>query len=191
MTVEVDVPDGRSGEWAVETFEVSETEAKFESLRAMINHTGRELSPGTYKRLTRNRCVVMSNTPAEVRDHRDFIFEAKRCENVLINGLGLGVALKEVLKSSVLKKVIVVEKSEDVIRLVGPAYTTDPRVTLVHADAFEYTPPKGMKFGAVWHDVWDNICSENLPEMKRLHRKYARRTRWQESWCRELCEDSR
>lgn len=84
--------------------------------------------------------------------------------------------------------ITVVEKSTDVIKLVGEHYLKDARVTIVHADAFEYTPPKNKQFNAVWHDIWDYICSDNLEEMKKLHRKYGRRTEYQESWCRSQCE---
>jgi len=83
--------------------------------------------------------------------------------------------------------VTVVEKSKDVISLVAKHYLGDHRVTIVNADAYLYKPPKGVKYDAVWHDIWDNICGDNLPEMTRLHRKYGKRADWQGSWCRSLC----
>jgi hypothetical protein len=190
MDIEVKVPDGKSGEWAVETFEVTKEGADLENLRAMFGG-GRTIAPGFYKRLMRGGTVVMSNTPAEIRDHCYFIWQAQKVENVLINGLGLGVALSEILKSDVVKRVDVVELSEDVIRLVGPTFASDPRVHIHHADAMTYQPPKGVRYGAVWHDIWDNICADNLPAMQKLHRRYGRRAAWQGSWCRGLCERGR
>jgi hypothetical protein len=37
-----------------------------------------------------------------------------------------------------------------------------------------------------WHDVWANICEDNLPLMARLHRRYGRRVNWQGSWSKEV-----
>lgn len=130
----------------------------------------------------------MSNVPSEILDHILFINNAKYFGgDILINGLGLGVALFEILKSTRINSVTVVEKSLDVISLVFP-YIKDTRVSVINADAFEWKPPKGYRYSTVWHDIWDDICSDNLPEMTRLHRKYAKRCMWQDSWCKSLCK---
>ena len=186
MDISIDVPNGISGNWTVEDFEISEEAAQFENMRAAIRG-GRCVKPGKFKRLMRNRQCIMSNTPAEISDHVRFIFRAKLGGDILINGLGLGVALKEILKSTDVWTVTVIEKSEDVISLVAPTYRSDPRVTIIHADAFKWKPPKGKRYDAVWHDIWDNICTDNLSEMTKLHRKYGKCTDWQDSWCKELC----
>lgn len=189
MQVEIKVPDGQSGDWKVETFVVSEEAARFASLRAAIN-TGRGgLPAGTYRKLTRNGTIIMSNTPDEINDNRMFVYNAKG--HVLINGLGLGVVLEMLLKKDKVEKITIIENSEDVINLVGPTYKDNPKVNIIHADAFEYKPPKGEKYDAVWHDIWDYICGDNVEEMKKLHRKYGRRTKWQASWCRKQCEYNR
>jgi len=190
MQIDIDVPNGESGHWKVEDFEISEDSAKFENMRASFQPGGRYVKPGKFKRLMRGGTVVMSNTPAEISDHRQFICIAKRGGNILINGLGIGVALKEILTSPDVESVTVIEKSEDVINLVANTYN-DPRVTIIHADAFEWKPPKGVRYAAAWHDIWDYICGDNLKEMTKLHRKYGRRTDWQGSWCRELCRRQR
>jgi hypothetical protein len=191
MRIDIDVPDGMSGDYEVSTFTVSEEAAEFENLGAAIGHSSRYIDAGTYKKLTQLGEVVMSNTPAEIDDHRPLFFRVKikKPETVLLNGLGLGVALKEILKSETIKRVWVIEKSHDVIKLVGPTYVRDPRVTIIEADAFTYKPSKGVRYGAVWHDIWNTICEDNLPEMKTLHRKYGRRCDWQGSWGRELCRE--
>ena len=187
MNIEIEVPNGSSNGWTVSSFTVSEDDAKLHNMRASFRG-GRYIDEGEYKQLTRNGNIVMSNTPAEISDHRRFIHLAKRRGgDVLINGLGLGVALKEILTSAEVNSVTVVEISLDVINLVGPTYQTDGRFTIIHADAFEYKPMAGQRYTAVWHDIWDNICSDNLPEMTRLHRKYGKRADWQGSWCREEC----
>jgi hypothetical protein len=71
--------------------------------------------------------------------------------------------------------------------LVWPNYEGQ-RCEVVCSSALDYKPPKGVTYGAVWHDIWDAICVDNLDEMKKLHRKYGRRADWQGSWCRYECE---
>lgn len=177
----VEVPEGRSGDYSVERFTVSEQDAKFST----FSYSGRYVTAGTYTRLRRGRTVVMSDTPAERRDHAYFVSLATG--SVLVNGLGLGMCIKAVLAKDDVAEVTVIEKSPDVIRLVAPALT-DPRLTIIEADALAWQPPKGKRYDAVWHDIWDNICADNLPDMHKLHRKYGRRTDWQGSWCRAECE---
>ena len=191
MRINVPVPDGKSGDWEVSTFSVTEKDVELHNLRCMFSPGmgRRTMCPGTYKKLTRNGHLIMSNTAAEIDDHRYFIHKAKG--DVLINGLGLGVCVFGILEANKTKKekvtsITVIEISSDVINLVG-SYI-DSSVTIIQADALEFKPPKGKRYGAVWNDIWDDICSDNLEEMHKLHRRYGRRTEWQGSWCRELCE---
>lgn len=186
MRIDVRVPDGQSGIWKVETFEVPKDDL---SQKISFFKTGRGVPPGTYKRLTRNGTVVMSNTPDEISDFLRFASRAKG--SVLINGLGLGVLLEYLLTKEDVTDITVVELSSDVINLSGPTYMEDPRVTIINDNCFKYQPPKGKRYNAVWHDIWDHITSDNLPEMQTLHRKYGRRADYQESWCRWQCERQR
>lgn len=133
----------------------------------------------------------MSDTHAEKADHLTAVRNAKGI--VLINGLGIGMVLNAVLLKPEVEKAFVVEKSADVIALSGKHYEKKfgDRVQIIQDDALQFQPPKGIKFGVVWHDIWDYICSDNLEQMKQLHRRYGRRAEWQGSWCRELCEYQR
>lgn len=188
MKIKIDVPDGKSGDWEVSTFTVTRKDADMFNLRQSIHCRDRHIVEGKYKKLKRKDIVVMSNTPAEIADHYSFSNEAKRRGgDVLINGLGIGVALKMV--SEYVDSVTVIELSDDVISLCAPTYQNDPKIKIINADAFKWKPPKGKRYTCVWHDIWDNIEYEkNLPEMKKLHRKYGRRCDWQGSWCRAECE---
>lgn len=183
MKIDIDVPDGISGNWKVETFEVKEDDL---SQTISMFKTGRGVPPGTYKRLMRDGTCVMSNTPDEIRDFTRFVWRSKG--SILVNGLGIGVFLKALLNKPDVTDVTVIEKSEDVIKLVAPTYLVDSRVTIINADAFEYKPPKDKRYNAVWHDIWDYICGDNVDEMKKLHRKYGKKSDYQESWCRWACE---
>jgi len=189
MNIDVNIPDGKSGDWEVSTFEVSEEDAVRYNIRAVFHVGARTIDPGKYKRLTRNGSVIMSTTPAEIADNREFFWEVEdRGGNILLNGLGLGVVLFKILKNKSVDSVTVIEISTDVIKLVAPSFAHDNRVNIIHADAFDWKPPKGVRYNAAWHDIWDNICATNLPEMIKLHRKYGRRCDWQGSWCKELCK---
>lgn len=186
----VDVPEGQSGPWKIQRFTVSDADVQIHNLRCMFKPGGasRCMYAGTYTQLLRGGSIVMSDTSAEKMDHYAPVRMARGV--ILINGLGIGMVLNASLLKSEVERAIVVEKSPDVIALAADHYRTKfpGRVEIVQADAMEYTPPKGVRFGMVWHDIWDAICGDNLPEMATLHRRYGRRADWQGSWAKELCK---
>jgi len=184
MNITVQVPDGVCGKYKIDTFEITQEEADWNNVRASLGRC-RMISPGIYKRLKRGSDTIMSNTPAEIQDHINFINNAHG--RVLINGLGIGMALKAILEKDDVVSVTVVEIAPEVIELVGSTYTVDPRVEIINASAFDYKPPQGRHYQAVWHDIWDDLCGDNVIEMNKLHRKYARRSDWQGSWGRREC----
>lgn len=197
--VAIDVPVGVSGKWRIETFEVDEAAAKFDRLRASMRGNPRYTPEGSYHRLMRGENIIMSNTPDEIRDHITFVREAKG--NVLINGLGLGVVIEMLMikhrDTGCINTITVIEKSEDVLSLCREHYENkyskpmNNLLKIIHDDAFTYKSPAKVMYDAVWHDIWDYVTSDNLPEMHKLHRKYGQKTRWQGSWCRGLCEDQK
>lgn len=183
------IPDGVSGDWCVETFSVTEDDVKLHNMRAACNASHDYLNAGIYKRLMRGSSVVMTDTPYEYQLHREPIHKATGA--VLINGLGLGVVLQAILDKPEVKEATVIEISEDVIKLVGPTFENDSRVTIICADALTWEPPKGKRYNVVWHDIWNDICADNLDEMIPLHRRYGRRCDWQGSWSRDECRYGR
>jgi hypothetical protein len=181
--IKVDLPEMSKGEWTVKKFKVDSLD--FSSLAF-----GRSTPPigETFTKLLRGRTLVMSDTPAEQCDHYMAVRMAKG--NCLINGLGIGMVLKNILLKPEVTSVTVVEISQDLIDLISPYYQ-DERVTYVCASAYDYQPPKGVRYDMVWHDIWDTICADNLEEMAKLHRKYGKRTDWQDSWCKYDCRRAR
>ena len=177
------IPEGVSGVWRVERFKTDGIGAMMYAMKGRGMPAGEE-----FTRLMRGRTLVMSDTPAEMRDHVGAVVKAKG--SCLINGLGIGMVLRAILRKDCVTDVTVVEASQDVLDLVSPHYQ-DSRVTFVKSCAFDYKPPKGKRYDMVWHDIWDDICADNLPDMHRLHRKYGKRADWQGSWCRHLCERGR
>jgi predicted membrane-bound spermidine synthase len=124
----------------------------------------------------------MSTTPFEERTHGPLVY-ARGSERVLLNGLGLGMALDMVLEMDSVKSVTVIELSPDVIKLAGPTFLEDPRVEIIQADALEWQPPRGVRYGFVWHDIWTYVTEDNVPEITKLKKKYARRCERQAAWC--------
>lgn len=207
----VDVPEGESGGWQVKRFTVTPEMAKKDAMRAAIgsfSSGGRCVPAGTDTRLGRGEYgVTMSDTPSERRDHMLAIHEAKG--RVLLVGLGLGCVLQAILEKLkplldsdgrpvwkdhrrvytdefAVDHVTVIEQSADVIALVGPHYEAryGDRITIIEADINAWKPPKGERWDTVWIDIWDDICADNWPEMKKLHARFCRRARWCSSWCK-------
>lgn len=184
-------PEGQHGEARIEHFIVTEKDEKVGQLRAVFSFSslGRCCPAGQYTRLFLGDRLLMSDTPDEIMDHNPLFWRARG--RMLINGLGLGVVVRGALMSDQVEHVTVIEINPDVIALVGPHLSEafgSERLEIIEADALTWKPPKGARYDAVWHDIWDNICTDNLPDMHRLHRRYGRRCDWQGSWARAECE---
>lgn len=175
----VELPEIENGPWKISKFTVT-TMDWHSALRERSVPMGK-----SFTRLTRSGTLVMSDTPAEQRDHLEAVDNA--IGSCLLNGLGLGMVLKAILLKPEVTDVTVVEISQELIDLVSPFYR-DSRIEYVCSDALTYIPPKRKRYQMVWHDIWDTICADNLTEMKALHRRYGRRADWQGSWCRGQCE---
>lgn len=185
----VTVPEGKSGEWKVSRMVVSEKDAELANIRAAISMGGvgarRTIKPGTYTSLTRGRTMVMSDVPAEKRDHYKIISQAKG--RVIICGLGLGWLIEVLSQKPEVEHITVIEVSSDVIALVGGYYKEKlgDKLTIIEADAYEWKPPKGERWDVAWFDIWDYLCEDNWEGMKKLKRKFARRADWKGSWCED------
>lgn len=166
--------EAAAGPWQLAPFEVSESEARFHNMRcAMRRQRVLMISAGRYMRLEHaHRGVVMSNTPMEVMTNREAYRDARG--KVLVNGLGMGMLLEGLIRKKEVESIRVVEVDRDVIDLVGGRFATNPKIEIVHADAFEYRPARGEVFDYVWHDIWDDFCLDNLPSMKKLVARYRK-----------------
>lgn len=146
------------------------------------------VNEGKYTRLKVGGVTMMSNTRMEVTSNSEVVRRAHG--RVLISGLGLGVILLPILRKPEVTSVLVVEKCQDVIDLVLPKVKRR-KLTVVQGDIFEWKPTKGTKFNVIYHDIWPNICVDNLPEMAKLHQKFKvhlDRTDpecWQGSWMQD------
>lgn len=183
MQINLDhIPDALSNNWSVETYTVSQKDAdRFNAL-----HPGREIAPGDYKRLVYRGGIftetVMSNTPAEISDFLVWAEDVKG--HILINGLGLGVLVTYLLAKPEVLSITVIEKSEDVLTLVRDYLPQDERLVIEKGDAFSWEPLPGERnyWDFIWHDIWPDICMDNLKEMYALLKKYQSRCEEQKCW---------
>jgi len=163
-------------EFEITHYELTEGELKFYRLRDLINRRREHLGqkPGTIVQL-RNKCgsIMMADSEMERRTNSYFLWEANG--DVLIGGLGLGMVLLAVQEKEEVNSVTAVEIHQEIIDLVVPQLPLNGKVTIVHGDIFEWYPPKGVKYDTIYFDIWDNICGDNYEEMKKLHRRFARR----------------
>lgn len=188
---QVDVPEGESGPWKVER---ATAEKSLGLMVFNMKAAGRSIPPGTtYTELTRHGSVIMTDTPAEIHDLSGFFYQVRcattpeHAPTILIHGLGLGVAINGAFVSGA-GHITVVEESPDVIALTGKHWQTKygDRLTIIEGDAYTWKPEASQRWDLCWHDIWDNLCTDNLKEMAKLHRRFGRRCNWQGSWGHQL-----
>lgn len=97
--------------------------------------------------------VVMEDTPFELSTHLDFMLKASG--RVLVTGLGLGCVVRGLLANPAVKHVTCIERSTDVLKLVAP-HMPKSRLTIVQADALEWSQTNSQEFDCAWHDLWTN-----------------------------------
>jgi hypothetical protein len=201
----------RRGPWRVEMVQ----EKPGEPSQWVAEGDGLPFVPGWYTALIHEqRGLVMSDVPAEIAGMLPFL-DRVQAENwklrvtgtsVLISGLGLGIVPAWLLANVAVHRIDVIEIDADVIELVArdeaarEAWAASPRLHVHLGDALTWKPSgqpgcalhsdcePPSSWDAAWHDIWDQPSSENLPSMRRLHRRFGRRAGWQMSWERPECE---
>jgi hypothetical protein len=186
----VTVKDGELGPWRISTFTLSRDDVLMMNLRYIRDgQNWMVCPPGTYRRLTHQaRGVIMSNTPMEIYTSQEAIRDAKG--RVLVNGLGLGMIVEAMLHKPEVLAIDVVEIEPQIIKLVGPhlrrlAKSLGKELTLIHGSAELHQPAAGVKYDFAWHDIWDQIDDDNLPQMTRLVRRYRPIAEKQGVWSRD------
>lgn len=178
------IKEGKVGPWEIKHFEITKEQAVIYTIGCYGSY---EIppSPGMYTKLThKKRGVIMSDTRQEMMDIYDFDEMLTRYPglDVHISGLGLGIFTKHALDKGYTVEVI--EIDPDVIQLVGsqllPIY--NEKLTIINANALEWRPPKGKRYGVVWHDIWDDANLDNLEQYKLLMRRWGHWARVQGAW---------
>ncbi len=149
------IPEGESGLWYV-------TKRAYEERRSgECNGKRVWIDPGTYTYLyvyTDSTIhllgeLVMEDSAHELRTHLGFVMHA--CGHVLVTGLGLGCVVRGLLANPRVEQVTCIENSPDVLKLVAP-HMPGERLTIVEADALEWTAKNKQRFDCAWHDLWTN-----------------------------------
>lgn len=151
------IPEGDMGLWyivkaAVPSPTVAFRHGKFVRLPADTYTMLYRLTASTLRNAQPGE-VVMEDTPFELRTHLGFAMQAYG--RVLVSGLGLGCVVRGLLANPNVEHVTVLENSEDVLKLVAPHMPTE-RLTIIEADALEWTKQTTERFDCAWHDVWTN-----------------------------------
>ncbi|MEM8994738.1 MAG: hypothetical protein AAGF23_08090 [Acidobacteriota bacterium] len=182
-----DIPEGRSGDWSLERFVVSE-DPSYDPQKDPRPHFARRYA-GTFSLLRRGDVQFMTDLYDEWWTQRVVLDEAAaRGGHLLISGLGLGMIVESVLRSPGMdvESITVIEKSPDVIRLVAPTLTAryPERLEIVEADVFRWTPPDGRRYSVAWHDIWPSPYDVES-ETDALRRRYAPWADWIGTWPEE------
>lgn len=198
---QVNYPSANCGNFSIENFKIDRLD--LHRLR-IIRDQGPKRDPGfgNFCRLVETcsgpeganpiRTVWMSDSRAEILEHTPVfnrLSETSRTskKRILVNGLGLGLVVHGALSDKTVAHIDIVENNEEIIKLIGQFFEGDSRVIIHHADAYKIRWPLGTCWDIVWHDIWPEISDENLPGMKKLMRKYKRKSLWQECWQRQGC----
>lgn len=176
------IPDGRCGDWYIETRAYTQEQSDDLLARAQDGNCGYIAwsPPGVdhkwlgYPRLAE----AMSDTCSELSYNAPFVRTATG--RVLITGLGLGILPAALLRKPEVTRIDVVELEADVIGLVKP-HLQDERIVVHHADAFLWDPPLFSRWDFAWHSIlyWDGLMSDLT---RRLREKYRHHALAQLSW---------
>jgi len=156
---------------------VHDEPSKIERMMGALH--GMPLHREKYARLLVNGSIMMTDAEFERATNADFVREA--CGHVLIAGLGIGLILDPIMEQS--ESVTVIEKNKDVIDLVGPYF---PQVKVIHADIYEWNPPKDARYDTIYFDIWGHFnadTSKDAAKLSRKFKKYLVEDGWMKSWC--------
>ncbi|MBG6211728.1 hypothetical protein IWQ49_006419 [Labrenzia sp. EL_126] len=123
--------------------------------------------------------TIMDDSDREIRRHMSAVFAARG--RVLKTGLGFGCFVRACLRNTEVAHIDVVEIDKDIIDHFGAEFSENDRVTIHHADAFEF-PLEGRRWNLAWHDIY---CEGNdgLPLLHlKLLKRYRRHADLQGAW---------
>jgi hypothetical protein len=162
---QVAIPKGKSGSYAIEHFVHPANEPMdFGVMRsALIGGQKVERvtfdAPTTWHRLVYGGGVWMTDLPIEQQQTRDCLKGFSG--NVLVGGLGIGLAANWLASRPEVKSVTVIELSKEVIELVEP-HLIDPekKIKVVKADLLKWLKnrpvTKKTVFDWAFYDIWQS-----------------------------------
>lgn len=176
------IKDESIGAYKVITKVLTEQDAKFYNLRAILNNRLESLvNAGTYKVLIKDGEIVMSNTQLEITTHQEAIEKAKG--NILVAGLGLGMFLTAIKDKKEINRIVVLEKSKEVIQMIGKYYKDD-KIEIINEDIFDFDTK--ANFDLIWLDIWNDFDNSNLEEMEYLKEKFSSNSKEILCWSEDI-----
>jgi len=123
--------------------------------------------------------TIMDDSDAEIRRHMAAILAAKG--RVLKTGLGFGCFVRACLLKPDVEHIDVIEIDKEIIDHFGAEFAGNQRVTIHHADAFEFDLTS-CHWDLAWHDIY---CQQN-DGLQALHinliKRYSEYCDWQGAW---------
>ena len=180
---------------SLSAYEFSNRQGPLFNLRAVRDGGGLfYMEDGKYVRLHVNGELVMSDTRMEKLSNRTFVEKANG--KVLIGGLGIGLIIKNIMDkliTGIVTEIVIIEKHQSVIDLVQPFYK-HKNIKIICADIMQWQPKKGEKFDTIYFDIWSDINSDNLEEIKFLHNRFKSKLNrsnpncWMDSWMKQYLQ---
>lgn len=132
--------------------------------------------------------TIMDDSDREIRRHMAAILAARG--RVLKTGLGFGCFVRACLLKPEVEHIDVVEIDQGIIDHFGAEFVGNPRVTIHHADAFEF-PLDGKHWNLIWHDIYcdanDGLQALHVKLLKRYKRHCDIQGAWAlPRWCSKL-----
>lgn len=163
---------------------VHDSPDKLTRLRAAIS--GQPLRADKYTRLFVNGQLYMTDAEFEWMTNRPIIVKMRG--DVLLGGLGLGFIVPAIANAAMVTSVTILEKSADVIALVGKHYK-HPKVKIIEADVWTWPVPK-KAFDIVYIDIWKDVPNEDnrdeIHDLKARFKPSLKKSGRTFVWCEHL-----
>lgn len=133
------------------------------------------INPNNDIRLYENEELWMCNHNVDISEHQEI---ANKCEGkILIGGLGLGVILKQLQKKDDIIKVIVIDNSPEVIKMVWKYLELDNRFKIIQDNIKHYIKTTTKTFDYIYIDTFldmnKKIYKKKVLPLKKLAEKMA------------------
>lgn len=177
------IPEGESGRWYIKRRNLD----AFQCLSVSVAG-GRNITPGLYTflhcytdaTLMKGGECVMNDYQSELKTHLNFVLKSHG--KVLVGGLGLGCVLRGLLTNTRVQEIHVIERSDDVIKLVWPS-VVHPKIILHHCDVKDFVSSE--KWDSIWWDFWsDPVIKEPNLAVTHMHciQRFMNNTKQQGAW---------
>jgi hypothetical protein len=155
------LPASSFGKWRIQKYLVDEEDGRRlfrKSLQRQNSYRDPWTPPGIYTKLVAEHNAMFDNfvgdimydTLEELAWLYPFVLAAKG--EVLVTGLGLGIATGALLARPDVANVTVIELEPEVITLVGKFFVDNKRLRIINDNAWTWQPDQS--FDCAWHDCW-------------------------------------